>query len=125
MSDGKSEKALKSAGINEISDLLTIKQKDVAALAKKAGVTVKNLDKWIEIADLMRIKGVGEEYSEALNRIGIDSVKEFRNRNAASTLQKFQEMDKKTPNVLRRLPTEKMISKWITHAKRLPNIDIN
>ncbi len=35
-------------------------------------------------ADLMRIKGVGEEYSELLEAAGVDTVKELRNRNAAN-----------------------------------------
>lgn len=121
----KSAKALEKAGIKSTEDLLKVKQDDVADLAKKVGVPKKNLDKWIEIVDLMRIKGVGEEYSEALNRIGIDSVKEFRNRNAENTLKKLEAMDKKTPDVLRKLPTVKQIQDWIDQAKKLPELDVN
>ena len=121
----KSAKALADAGIEETEDLLKVKQEDISDLAKKTGLSEKNIDKWIEIVDLMRVKGVGEEYSEALNRIGIDSVKEFRRRNPENTLKKLEEMDKETPDVLRKLPTVKQITKWIEHAKKLPDLDIN
>jgi predicted flap endonuclease-1-like 5' DNA nuclease len=121
----KSAKALEDAGIKDTDALLKVKQKEIADLAKKTGIPQKNIDKWIEIVDLMRIKGVGEEYSEALNRIGIDSVKEFRNRNAENTLKKLEEMLKQNPNVLRKLPTVKQITVWIANAKKLPELDVN
>lgn len=121
----KYAKALMDAGIEDTDDLLKVKQKDIAELAEKTGLSETDLDQWVEIVDLMRIKGVGEEYSEALNRIGIDSVKEFAHRNAESTLKKLEEMDKETPDVLRKLPTVEQIQDWIDQAKKLPDKDIN
>lgn len=121
----KYAEALKKIGIIKTDELLKIKQKDVVDIAKKIDVPKKNLDKWIEIADLMRVKGVGEEYSEALNRIGIDSVKEFRHRNPANTLTKLEELDKEFPDILRKLPNVDMIREWISEAKKLPDLDIN
>ena len=121
----KYAEALKKIGIIKTDELLKIKQKDVVEIAKKIDVPKKNLDKWIEIADLMRVKGVGEEYSEALNRIGIDSVKEFRHRNPANTLTKLEELDKEFPDILRKLPNVDMIREWISEAKKLPDLDIN
>ncbi len=121
----KYAEALKKIGIIKTDGLLKIKQKDVADVAKKIDVPKKNLDKWIEIADLMRVKGVAEEYSEALNRIGIDSVKEFKHRNAANTLTKLEELDKESPDILRKLPNVDMIKEWISEAKKLPDLDIN
>src|SRR6056297_3173032 len=115
----KSAKALADAGIESTDDLLKVKQNEINDLAEKTGLSEKNIDKWIEIVDLMRVKGVGEEYSEALNRIGIDSVKEFRRRNPENTLKKLEEMDKEYPDVLRKLPTVKQITSWIEHAKKL------
>ena len=121
----KYAEALKKNGITKTDDLLKIKQKNVEDMAKKIDVPKKNLDKWIEMADLMRIKGVAEEYSEALNHIGIDSVKEFKHRNAANTLTKLEELDKEFPDKLRKLPNVDMISEWIAEAKKLPDLDIN
>ncbi len=121
----KYAEALKKIGIIKTDELLKIKQKDVVDVAKKIDVPKKNLDKWIEIADLMRVKGVAEEYSEALNRIGIDSVKEFKHRNAANTLTKLEELDKESPDILRKLPNVDMIKEWISEAKKLPDLDIN
>ena len=48
------------------------------------------LDTWQEHADLMRIEGVTPEIANALNLIGIDSVKEFANRNVKNTVVKLK-----------------------------------
>ena len=83
-------------------------------------ISEKLLDKWAEHADLMRIGGVGPEYSEVLNEIGIDSVKEFAHRNPANTLERIKKLDEEKPDVIRRIPTLEEITKWIEEAKTLP-----
>jgi len=123
--DLKLAKSLQGAGVKDEAALLKIKQADIPGLAKKAGVSEKDLDKWVELADLMRIKGVGTQYAEALNSIGVDSVKEFRTRNAENLLKKMEEYIKAHPKDLQKLPTIKQMNKWIDHAKRLPDPGIN
>jgi len=36
---------------------------------------------WVNLADLYRIKGVGEEYSDLLEEAGVDTVVELAQRN--------------------------------------------
>ena len=67
----------------------------------------------------MRIGGVGPEYSEVLNEIGVDSVKEFAQRNPSNTLDRIMKLDKEKPDVFRRPPTLGMIEKWIDEAKKI------
>ena len=67
----------------------------------------------------MRIGGVGPEYAEVLNEIGIDSVKEFAQRNPKNTLDKIMVLDKEKPDVFRRPPTLKMVEGWIAEAKEI------
>lgn len=77
------------------------------------------IDKWQEHANLMKIDGIGPEYADALNQIGIDSVKELSKRDPQGTLDKIVELDKKKPNVIRKLPTLENVKNWLTQAKKM------
>ena len=68
------------------------------------------------MADLMRVKGVGEEYSELLEAAGVDTVKELRNRRADNLAAKMAEVnaDKK---LVRQVPSESQVTKWVEQAK--------
>ncbi len=78
----------------------------------------KLIMEWINRADLMRCKGVGSEYSDLLEAAGVDTVKELRRRNPASLTSKMIELNEKT-RLVRRLPTESMVTGWIEHANQL------
>jgi predicted flap endonuclease-1-like 5' DNA nuclease len=70
------------------------------------------------MADLMRISGVGSEYSELLEAAGVDTVKELRNRNAANLAAKMAEVNA-TKKLTRTVPSEKVVSKWVEQAGAL------
>ena len=112
-------KRLEKGGISNIEDLIPLSRKEIKALAEKLDISEKLLDKWQEHADLMRINGVGPEYSEALNEIGIDSVKELAQRNPENTLERIEKLDKEKPDVIRQLPTLKWIKDWIEESKKI------
>jgi predicted flap endonuclease-1-like 5' DNA nuclease len=73
----------------------------------------------VNISDLFRIKGVGEEYSDLLVEAGVDTVPELSNRNAADVHTKILEVNK-AQKLVRRPPTLTMIESWIKEAKTLP-----
>ena len=116
---GKFGQRLEKGGISDIEDLIPLSRKEIKALAEKTGISEKLLDKWQEHADLMRIDGVGPEYAEALNEIGIDSVKELAQRNPENTLERIEKLDKEKPDVIRQLPTLEWIKDWIEEAKKI------
>jgi hypothetical protein len=89
-------------------------------LARKIGVEEKLLLRWVNRADLMRVRGVGEEYSDLLEAAGVDTVKELRRRNPGSLLAKMIETNGITSRV-RRLPTASMVERWVAHARELPD----
>ncbi len=66
----------------------------------------------------MRIRGVGEEYSELLEAAGVDTIKELRNRKAANLHEKMAEVNAKK-KLVRQLPGPKQVSAWVQHAKKL------
>ncbi|MBN1214444.1 MAG: DUF4332 domain-containing protein [Candidatus Lokiarchaeota archaeon] len=115
----KYSKKLDSAGYKKVENLLSMTKDDIEALAKKTGISAKLLDKWQEHADLMRIKGIGPEFADAINQIGVDSVKELAQRNPKNTLERLEKLDKEKPDILRKLPLLKDVEDWISQAKEL------
>ena len=118
----KHAQLLGKAGIKEIEDLLALSYYQIKQLARTVGVTVNRLDTWQEHADLMRIEGVNPEIANALNLIGIDSVKEFAYRNSKNTVEKLKQLKKDNTKVLTKLPTLKNVVEWTENAKNLAKV---
>ena len=89
------------------------------ALAEKTGVEAKRILKWANMADMRRIKGVGEEYSELLEAAGVDTVRELKYRNPKKLAEAMAAANTKR-KLVRLLPSEKAVAKWIAEAKSLP-----
>jgi PAS domain S-box-containing protein len=109
---------LLEVGIKTTDDLLEQgkTRKGREDLVEKTGISSLLILKWVNMADLMRIKGVGEEYSELLERAGVDTVKELRNRNPKNlhdAMAQYNESHK----VVRRLPTLAEVESWVQEAK--------
>lgn len=87
-------------------------------VARATGLTEKSILKWVNRADLMRVKGIGREYSDLLEAAGVDTVKELRNRNPENLLAAMTELNA-ARRLVRRLPTHSMVHDWVEHAKEL------
>lgn len=88
-------------------------------LAAKSGIDAGKLLEWVNRADLMRIKGVGSEFSDLLEASGVDTVKELATRNAANLFAKMTEVNT-AKKLVRRTPTENEVERWVAEAKTLP-----
>ncbi len=113
-------KKLKKVGVNRTDQLLErgASPKGRKALAAESGIDEKKILKWTNMSDLMRIRGVAEEYSELLEAAGVDTVKELRNRNAANLTEAMKTTNNKR-KLVRLCPGEKSVSKWVAEAKKL------
>lgn len=114
-------KKLQKAGVLTTARLLE-RAKDPKGrrqLAADSGVEEKVLLKWANMADLMRIKGVGEEYSELLEAAGVDTVKELKNRKAANLHDRMVEVNA-ARKLVRVMPGEAKVTSWVEQAKSLP-----
>ncbi|MEZ5670476.1 MAG: DUF4332 domain-containing protein [Alphaproteobacteria bacterium] len=113
-------KKLKAAGIATTAALLkrcgSAKGRKEAAGA--TGFSEAQLLKWANMADLMRVRGVGEEYSELLEAAGVDTVKELRNRKAENLAARMGEVNA-AKKLVRQLPSVKQVTRWVEHAKTL------
>jgi predicted flap endonuclease-1-like 5' DNA nuclease len=92
------------------------------AISKATGIDEDKILAWVNRLDLMRIKGVGSEYSDLLELAGVDSPAELAQRNAAKLATTFQEVDAARPDTVRRVPSEAEVAGWIAEAKTLPKI---
>ena len=92
------------------------------ALEAATGISGKLILEWVNHVDLMRLKGVGSEYSDLLEAAGVDSPAELANRNAANLATTFAEVVAARPGIVRRTPTEGEVAGWIAQAKTLPSI---
>ena len=116
-------KKLVEAGINTVDDLLQ-KAKTPAgrkALEETTEISGKSILKWTNHADLMRINGVGPQFSELLEAAGVDTVKELKHRVADNLQQKLEEINNKR-NLVNRVPSVSEVQKMIDQAKELPAI---
>ncbi|HEY5217379.1 MAG TPA: DUF4332 domain-containing protein [Pseudolabrys sp.] len=119
--DGEVAMALKSAGIRSTERLLEAARtvKGRKALAEKTGFDEKQLLCWANVADRMRVRGISREYAELLQAAGVDTVKELKYRNPANLANAMAAANKKR-KMVRMLPSEKVVCRWIESAKKLP-----
>lgn len=112
---------LKNAGVRSVEKLLEagVSPKGRQELAEKTGISEKLILEWVNHADLFRIKGVGEEYSDLLEEAGVDTVRELAQRNAENLFAKIGEVNA-AKKLVRQLPTQKQVTDWIEQAKSLP-----
>lgn len=87
-------------------------------LARATGLRGKQILAWANMADLMRIRGVGPEFAELLEAAGVDTVKELRHRRARRLAKEMRAVNAKR-HLTRRVPRQASLEKWIAHAKTL------
>jgi hypothetical protein len=112
---------LKSAGVRSSRSLLEAAatargRKD---LASKTGLSEKHLLVWANLAHFMSIPGVSREYADLLHKSGVDTVKELKYRNPAKLAAAMADANK-ARKLVRVLPSEKRVVRWIDEAKKLP-----
>ena len=114
---------LNDAGVTSIQNLL--KQGSTAKgrkeIAEKSGINEKQILEWVNHADLIRVKGIGGEYSDLLENAGVDTVVELANRKAENLYQKMMEVNEQK-HLVRHLPGISQVEEWIRRAKQLPRV---
>jgi predicted flap endonuclease-1-like 5' DNA nuclease len=88
-------------------------------LAEQTGIAESLILEWVNLADLFRIKGVGEEYSDLLEEAGVDTVAELARRNPENLHAKIIEVND-AKNLVRRVPYLSFVESWVQQAQTLP-----
>ena len=109
---------LATASIATTDDLLTRCDSPAGrkSIAEATGLSDTLILKWANMADLMRVKGVGSQFSELLNGAGVDTIKELRNRNAANLAAKMAEVNEEK-KLAKASPSESVVAGWVEEAK--------
>ena len=110
---------LDKAGIKNTDQLLDLcctptGRKHVAG---RTGLSEKQLLEWTNMADLMRVSGVGRQFAELLEASGVDTIKELRSRNAENLAKAIQQVNEER-RLARATPSVSMVSTWIAQAKK-------
>jgi len=115
---------LGAAGVASTDDLLEKGAKPGGrhALEEATGIAHSLILEWVNHVDLMRIKGVGSEYSDLLEAAGVDSPAELARRNAGNLATTVQEVVAARPSIVRRVPSESELQDWIDQSKKLPKV---
>jgi predicted flap endonuclease-1-like 5' DNA nuclease len=90
-------------------------------LEDTSGISGKLILRWINMADLFRIKGIGEQYSDLLEAAGVDTVPELAQRKPENLHAKMVEVNE-AKNLVRALPALSAVESWVASAKELPRV---
>jgi predicted flap endonuclease-1-like 5' DNA nuclease len=114
---------LKEAGVTSTEDYLSkcASPKGRKAMAEATGISDKLILEWTNLADLFRIKGVGEEYADLLEEAGVDTVVELATRKPENLVAKMAEVNE-SKKLVRRLPVLSQVEDWVAQAKQLPRV---
>lgn len=114
---------LEKAEVKTVEHLLEVgaTPKGRKELATKSGIDETLILKWVNRADLARLKGVGSEYADLLEFSGVDTVPELANRKPENLLAKMTEVNT-AKKLVRKLPTLSQLEDWVKEAKALPKI---
>ncbi|MBN2701947.1 MAG: DUF4332 domain-containing protein [Methylothermaceae bacterium] len=117
------ERKLKEIGIHNSGELLdaatTPKQRQV--LSRQMAVPSRDVLELANRADLARIQGIGSVYSNLLEKVGVDTVKELATRRSDHLHQKILETNEQV-QLVKRPPTLAQVEQWVEEAKQLPKV---
>jgi predicted flap endonuclease-1-like 5' DNA nuclease len=116
-------KKLAKAGLRSVEALLkngaSVKGRKEIAMA--SGIDETLVLEWVNRADLFRIKGVGRQFSDLLEKTGVDTVVELSKRVPARLYAKMLEVNQ-AKNLVNAMPGVKKVEGWVAQAKKLPRV---
>ncbi|MFO7697799.1 MAG: DUF4332 domain-containing protein [Anaerolineae bacterium] len=118
--DDKLAATLKGLGLTDSDKFLAATRtpagrKDVA---EKAGISADLVLELTNRADLARVKGIAQVYSDLLENAGVDTVLELSNRRADNLTAKMAEINAEQ-KLSKRNPPMSFVEDWIAQAKAL------
>ena len=89
------------------------------SISESTGIEPARILEWVNRADLMRVRGVGEQYSDLLESAGVDSVRELARRRPDTLHARMLELNA-SRKLVRRPPTLNAVEGWVSAARSLP-----
>lgn len=116
-------KRFHSIDIHSIEDFLLAaateaQRESLSAAVKQSSAQIL---RWAQQADLMRVKGIGEDYGLLMRKAGIVSISELQMQTPQSLSHLLKNTNARL-KVVDRLPSDTAISDWISQAQALSPI---
>ena len=113
-------KKLNAEGIKTTDELLDAGGTKIGRkeLAEKTGIAETIILEWVNMADLFRIRGIGEEYSDLLKEAGVSTVVELARRNPENLHETIVGVNE-AKKLVRRPPSLNQTEDWVEQAKTL------
>ena len=114
---------LKTSGITTTAMLLEkgATPKGRKEIANTTGISEDRILRWVNLSDLFRIKGIGEEYSDLLEAAGVDTIPEMAKRNPENLYEMLVNVNQ-DKNLVRQVPSKTTVTTWVENAKNLPRV---
>lgn len=113
---------LRSAGVHTTARLT---YETSGPLSEKLGLPTRTVDQWKMMAELVKVKGIGPQYAEALVRAGIEGIAELKRRSPVKVADQINAyLDTLDINVIGHKITEKRVEGWQDAAKPLRRIKL-
>ena len=90
-------------------------------LVQKTGIGDRLILRWVHRADLFRVQGIGEQYSDLLAAAGVETVLELAQRRADHLHQKMAETNE-AKKLVRVVPGPEQVAEWVKQAQKLPRV---
>jgi hypothetical protein len=109
---------LHSAGVRGTADLLMWGSTPDGRkeIAHKAKISLNRVTDWVHRSDLMRVKGVNDDYARLLARAGVHSIVDLSTRNPIELSDEI-EIAAAIERLVKRVPSRKMLGGWIEQAR--------
>jgi predicted flap endonuclease-1-like 5' DNA nuclease len=91
------------------------------ALAEQSAISSKLILRWVNHADLFRIKGIAGQYAELLEAAGVDTVVELAKRNAQNLFHAMVACNEEK-KLVRVTPAQSRVEEWVAQANTLPRV---
>jgi predicted flap endonuclease-1-like 5' DNA nuclease len=91
------------------------------ALCEKTGIGHKLILKWVNRADLFRVEGIAEQYSDLLAAAGVETVLELAQRVPEHLHPKLVEVNE-AKKLVRHVPTLEHVAGWVKSARGLSRV---
>lgn len=94
------------------------------SVASETGISEQLILGWVKRVDLMRVRGIGSEYSDLLEASGVETIIDLRGRKPANLAETMAEVNRQAiktrrRSIVRRAPSEAEVERWVAHASEL------
>jgi predicted flap endonuclease-1-like 5' DNA nuclease len=112
---------LKTAGVTTTFALLekAAEPKDRKSLARTTKIAEKTLEAWAQMADLLRVRGIGPDVARLLAAAGVHTVAQLKTANASALSDEIVKVNSKQ-HLSENPPSMEHLQAWIQQAQTLP-----